>query len=164
MSLNLVLSYESSALAAPQSFRDAMQTAANILDLTITDNITVTIRVGYGDWDNNLVTGITTGAEGGDLNGVLKSYSSLRAALASHETSTFDQTFVNSLPNTSSLNGVSNFYVPSAVGKALGLISPTSPSLMARSGLGPNPQQSPGRRRTARIYARDGSGTGGGAF
>jgi hypothetical protein len=44
--MNLILSYESSALAAPQSFRDAMQAAANILDSVITDNITVTIRVG----------------------------------------------------------------------------------------------------------------------
>jgi hypothetical protein len=43
MSLNLVLAYEASALAAPQSFRDAMQAAANILDSLIADN-TVTIR------------------------------------------------------------------------------------------------------------------------
>ncbi len=48
-----------------------MQAAANILDSVITNNISVTIRVGYGDWDNNLDTGITTGAEGGDLNGVM---------------------------------------------------------------------------------------------
>ena len=77
MSLNLVLDYESSALAAPQSFRDAMQAAANILDATILDNITVTIRVGYGDWNNNQDTGITTGAEGGSLNGLTVSYASL---------------------------------------------------------------------------------------
>ena len=51
--MNLVLDYESSALAAPQSFRDAMQSAANILDSAVTDNITVTILVGYGDWDKN---------------------------------------------------------------------------------------------------------------
>ena len=31
--MNLVLFYESSALAAPQSFRDGMQASANILDL-----------------------------------------------------------------------------------------------------------------------------------
>ena len=31
MSLNLVLDYENSALAAPQSFRDAMQAAAKAL-------------------------------------------------------------------------------------------------------------------------------------
>ena len=136
MSLNLVLSYESSALAAPQSFRDAMQAAANILDSVIADNITVTLLVGYGDWDNNQDTGLTTGAEAGDLKGVLQSYTGLKAALASHATSSFDQTFVNSLPNTASLNGVSNFYVPSAVGKALGLVSATSPGIDGAVGIG----------------------------
>lgn len=136
MSLNLVLSYESSALAAPQSFRDGMQTAANILDSLILNNITVTIRVGYGDWNNNADTGLTTGAEGGDLYGLNASYTNLRAALASHETSTNDQTFVNSLPSTSSLNGTSTFFVPSAVGKALGLLSPTNPTVDGAVGLG----------------------------
>jgi serralysin len=136
MSLNLVLDYESSALAAPQSFRDAMQTAVNILDSLIVNNITVTILVGYGDWNNGADTGLTTSAEAGDLNGLVVSYSNLRTALASHETSGFDQTFVNSLPNTSAVNGVSNFYVPSAVAKALGLLSPTNPTIDGAVGMG----------------------------
>jgi Ca2+-binding RTX toxin-like protein len=134
--MNLLLSYESSALAAPQSFRDAMQLAANILDAAIFDNITVTIRVGYGDWNNNADTGITTGAEGGSLNGLNESYTALKAALASHETSTVDQTFVNSMPNTSSVNGVSNFYVPSAVDKALGLLPANSSTIDGAVGIG----------------------------
>jgi hypothetical protein len=134
--MNLVLSYESSALAAPQSFRDAMQSAANILDSLIFNNITVTIRVGYGDWNNNQDTGITTGAEGGSLIGLYESYTNLKTALASHETSAVDQTFVNSLPNTSSLNGVSNFYVPSAVDKALGLLSPNNTTIDGAVGMG----------------------------
>ena len=136
MSLNLVLDYESSALAAPQSFRDAMQAAANILDAAIYNNITVTIRVGYGDWNNNQDTGITTGAEAGSLNGLTVSYAALRTALATHETSTVDQTFVSSLPSTSSVNGVSNFFVPSAAAKALGLLSPTSSSVDGAVGIG----------------------------
>src|SRR3984893_4835355 len=127
--MNLVLDYESSALAAPQSFRDAMQTAANILDSTIKDNINVTIQVGYGDWDNGLITGLGTSAVGGDLYGSYVSYTSLRAALASHETSTVDQTFVNSLPNTTAVNGMSGFYVSSAIEKALGMISPTATAI-----------------------------------
>ena len=134
--MNLILSYEASALAAPQSFRDAMQTAANILDATIQDNITVTIQVGYGDWDNNQITGLGTSAVGGDLYGGLVSYTNLRAALASHETSTLDQTFVNSLPTTTSVNGVSSFYVPSAVEKALGMISPTASAIDGAVGIG----------------------------
>ena len=110
--MNVILDYESSALAAPQSFRDAMQTAANILDATIKDNITVTIQVGYGDYDNNQITGLGTSAAGSDLYGGFVSYSTLYAALASHETSALDQTFVNSLPTGTSVNGMTGFYVP----------------------------------------------------
>jgi serralysin len=136
MSLNLVLSYESSALAAPQSFRNAMQAAANILDSVIQDNITVTIQVGYGDFNNGQFTVNPTSAEGGDLSGLDVSYAALRSTLAIHETSSVDQTFVNSLPNASSVNGVSSLAVPSAVGKALGLISPTSSAIDGAVGIG----------------------------
>src|ERR1039458_8077230 len=135
MSLNLVLDYESSALAAPQSFRDGMQAAANILDSLIFNNITVTILVGYGNWDN-IYTVPSTSAEGGDLAGGNVSYTNLRVALAGNETSAVDQTFVNSLPNTSSVNGKSTFYVPSAVEKALGLLSPTNSAIDGAIGMG----------------------------
>src|SRR5207302_195372 len=100
------------------------------------DNITITIQVGYGDWDNGLLTGLGTSAAGADLTGSFVTYSSLRASLASHETSTLDQTFVNSLPTTSSVNGVSTFYVPSAVEKALGMISPTASGIDGAVGIG----------------------------
>src|SRR6185437_9912311 len=134
--MDLILDYESSALAAPQSFRDAMQTAANILDSSIYDNITVTIQVGYGDYDNNLITGLTTSAVGSDAYGSYVSYATLRSALASHETSALDQTFVNSLPNSSTINGVSSLYVPSAIEKALGMISPTASAIDGYLGIG----------------------------
>jgi hypothetical protein len=118
MSLNIVLSYQNSA---PQSFKDGMQAAANILDSLILNNITVNIQVTYD-------TSLGTSAEGSDFYGLTESYSTLQTALASHETSAADQTFVNSLPNTSSVNGVSSFYVPAAVAKALGQISATNPA------------------------------------
>src|SRR5262245_22633883 len=116
MSLNIVLSYQNSA---PQTFKDGMQAAATILDSLILNNITVNLQVTYD-------TSLGTSAEGGDFYGLTESYSTLRTALASHETSAADQTFVNSLPNASSVNGVSSFYVPSAVAKALGQISATA--------------------------------------
>src|SRR5262249_58238101 len=81
-------------------------------------------------------TGLTTDAEGGDLNGLNVSYPNLRSALANHETSTFDQASVSSLPSTSSLNGVSNFYVPSSVAKALGLLSPNNSTIDGAVGIG----------------------------
>ncbi|UTD28397.1 hypothetical protein DB459_17325 [Bradyrhizobium sp. WD16] len=113
-----------------------MQTAANILDSLIQDNITVTIQVGYGDWYNNYDTGLTTGAEGGVLNGTYVSYSTLRAALATHATSSLDQTLVNSLPATTSVNGYSSLWVSSAVEKALGLMSATAATLDGAVGIG----------------------------
>jgi predicted Fe-Mo cluster-binding NifX family protein len=73
---NLVLAYQS-ALAAPQSFRDAMQLAASNLDSLVQDNVTVTVQVGYRDWD----PGIATGAESGDLNDLHVSH--LPSALSS---------------------------------------------------------------------------------
>ena len=134
--LNIVLDYEASALAAPQSFRDAVQAAANILDSSIYDNITVTIQVGYNDWDNGVISNLGASAVGGDSSGSYVSYSALRNALASHETSSLDQSFVNSLPTTSSINGVSSLYVPSAIEKALGMISPTASAIDGMIGIG----------------------------
>src|SRR5579863_8782885 len=134
--MNLILDYESSALAAPQSFLNAMQTAVNILDATIQNNITVTIQVGYNDWDNGLITNLGSSAVGGDMGGSFVSYTSLKTALASHENSTFDQAYVNSLPTGTSVNGVSTLYVPTAVEKALGMISPTAPGIDGAVGFG----------------------------
>ena len=74
MSLNIVLSYQNSA---PQSFKDGMQAAANILDALILNNITVNIQVTYD-------TSLGTSAEGEDLNGGTVAYSTLRNALAVH--------------------------------------------------------------------------------
>jgi hypothetical protein len=134
--MNLILDFESSALAAPQSFLNAMQTAANILDSTITNNITVTIQIGYNDWDNGLITGLGSSAVGADMSGAQVSYTTLRTALASHETSTLDQSFVNAMPTTSSVNGVSSLYTPSAVEKALGLVSPNASGIDGAVGIG----------------------------
>jgi hypothetical protein len=78
MSLNIVLSYQNSA---PQSFKDGMQAAANILNSLILNNITVNIQVTYD-------TSLRTSAKGGDFYRLTESYITLRTALVSHETST----------------------------------------------------------------------------
>src|SRR5450631_1311943 len=125
-SMNIVLDYENSALTAPQSFRDAMQTAANMLDAAVYDNITITILVGYGDWDNGAFKTQTGEALGGSLDNLFVNYSDLRTALVAHETSVVDQSVVNALPNTSTIDNHYAFGVSSAVAKALGLLSPTA--------------------------------------
>jgi hypothetical protein len=120
MSLSLVLDWESSALGAPQSFRDAIQAAANELDAVVLNNITVTIKVGYGDWNNGQESVTNGGALGGELSDFTVSYSALRSALASGITSTFGQSYMTSLPTTLSIDGRSSLSIASAVDKALG--------------------------------------------
>ena len=107
MPLNIILNYQNSA---PQSFKDGMQTAANFLESLILNNITVTIQVTYD-------TTLGTSAEGGDLFGQMVPYTTLRAALASHETSDADQTFVNSLPTASLISGVNGSGTPVTTGQ-----------------------------------------------
>ena len=136
--MNIVLDYENSALTAPQSFRDAMQTAANILDAAIYDNITVTLLVGYGDWNNGAYITQRGQAVGGSLDNFLVNYSDLRPALAAAETSVVDQSVVNSLPNTSIVDNHYAFGVSSAVAKALGLMSPTASVIDGAVGFDPS--------------------------
>jgi len=122
MGLKINLVYDAQASAAPQSFRDAMQTAADQLQFVIYDNITINIGVGYGEFNGAALPGAV--AEGGPAYGKYEAYSTLRAQLAASETSPTDVTAVNSLPSGNSINGISTISVTSAQEKALGLIAP----------------------------------------
>ena len=93
MGLKINLVYDAQASAAPQSFRDAMQTAADQLQFVIYDNITVNIGVGYGEFNGAALPGPV--AEGGPAYGTYEAYSTLRAQLAASETSSTDVTAVN---------------------------------------------------------------------
>ncbi|BAM86572.1 hypothetical protein S58_05580 [Bradyrhizobium oligotrophicum S58] len=115
-----------------------MQAAANILDAEILDNITVTILVGYGDWNNGAFKTKAGQALGGSLDNLFVNYSDLRSALAAHETSVVDQSVVNSLPNTSIVDNNYAFGVSSAVAKALGLMSPTASVIDGAVGFDPS--------------------------
>ena len=48
LTINLI--YDADALAAPQSFRDGMQAAADMLESAFDDKITINIAVGYGEF------------------------------------------------------------------------------------------------------------------
>jgi hypothetical protein len=126
------------ALAAPQSFRDGVQAGANVLEAAIDDPITVTIEVGYTEYDQGgpAYTTPLTYSLGGTYPApsVLISYSALRAALANDETSPSDVEAVNSLPNTASLNGQSEFVLSGAEAKAVGAISATDPTIDGYAG------------------------------
>jgi hypothetical protein len=134
MILNLI--YDAFALAAPQSFRDGMATAANLLTGAIYDNITINIDVGYGEYNGQPLPNQNI-SEGGD-SGFSITYSNLRSLLASHETSAVDITSVNALPNTTTLNGQSSFIIGTAEARALGALAANSGTVDGLVGMGTN--------------------------
>jgi len=123
MIINLV--YDSFALAAPQSFRDGMEAAANLLEHHLIDDITVNINVGYGEYNNAtaISSSISVGGPGASVNGdgFDLSYEDLRDALAAHNTSTTDATVLANLPGGSDIGGESDFRIGNAQARALGL-------------------------------------------
>jgi hypothetical protein len=119
MFVNLV--YDAQALGAPQTFRDGVRAAADIIGATFIDAITVNVTVGYGE-----ISGLSLGqsvAEGGGLSSVFLSYTNLRSDLAASATSAQDFTSVAFLPGGSSLQGFSSFLVSRAQEKAFGLVA-----------------------------------------
>jgi hypothetical protein len=144
LTINLV--YDAQALAAPQSFRNGMQAAANIIQAAFLDPITVNIAVGYGEFGGQAIPanasgayiGYTGGGQFGNGQGVAASYANLRADLANSASDNFDQLSVNSLPQGTSLEGHSNFILASAQAKALGLLSAQNGAIDGQVGMGVN--------------------------
>jgi hypothetical protein len=141
LTINLI--YDASALAAPQSFRDGMQAAANMLEGAFNDNITINIAVGYGEFggvtlsDQNKSEG-NIGYTGNGTNGqgTTETYSGLRTLLLNHEGSADDVTSVNSLPSTLGLQGNTSFVIGTAQGKALGVVAPDAVAVDGQVGMG----------------------------
>ena len=107
------LLYDKAALAAPQSFRDGIQGAVDILEATFSDNITVNLHIHY--------RGTGGGASAGPDNGVFASYTTVRSDLISHAAAG-DHTF-DALPNTPTIQGQSQMVVWNAEAKLLGLMA-----------------------------------------
>jgi hypothetical protein len=129
MLINLI--YDSAAKAAPQSFRDAIQTAANILDSTFTDAITVNVEVGYGVLTVNGVVHdtLTDGeAETETLSGHYYDYSEVRADLVGSADASVAGG-VAWLPAGSTIMGQSQVVVWSAQERALDLPDADHPRL-----------------------------------
>ncbi|WMT72578.1 NF038122 family metalloprotease [Bradyrhizobium sp. Ash2021] len=110
--ITINLLYDAAAMAAPASFRAGIQQAAAILTSTISDQITVNIKIDY--------SGTGGGAAAGPDNGLYESYSSVRADLVNNATPG-DTTF-NALPSGSSIQGQSNVAVWNAQLKLWGLL------------------------------------------
>ena len=128
--LTINLEWDANASVAPQSFRDGVHAAAEILEAAIYNPITVNIEVGYGEIDLNRpgYTPLTSGESfGGERTPIQVAYPALRAALAANETSANDTQSVDALPNTASLDGQTSFSISSAQAKAFGVIPATDP-------------------------------------
>ncbi len=130
--MNINIEFDSNALAAPGSFRNAVLAAASLIDAALTDNITINIAVGYGEIDGTPVS--STSAEGGPNIGNFFSYSQVRSLLLSHA-STGDTTF-NSLPGGNSIQGQAQVTLWSAQQKALGLIAANNTAIDGYVGFG----------------------------
>jgi hypothetical protein len=118
----LNLEFDSSAASAPQSFRNALQTAATIISQTFNDDITVNLAVGYGEITlDGSTTTLTSGeAEGGPSSATYLSYSST-LALLSGDLDPAVQSGVAALPQTSTIQGQSRVVIWAAEERALGL-------------------------------------------
>ena len=110
--ITINLLFDAAAMAAPASFRAGIQQAASILTATISDKITVNIKIDY--------SGTGGGAAAGPDNGLYESYSTVRADLINNATPG-DTTF-NALPSGSSIQGQSNVAVWNAQLKLWGLL------------------------------------------
>ena len=140
MIINLI--YDAQALAAPQSFRDGMEAAADMLEHHLVDAITVNIAVGYGELNGTTLSsqnvsvggpGPTTNGAGFDLN-----YTALRAALASHNTSATDATVLANLTTDPNIEGETDFRIGNAQARALGLVSTTDATVDGGVAMGTN--------------------------
>jgi len=98
-----------------QAFENAIIQAANILDATIKNDITVNLTIGYGEVDGHILTNGSAAA--GPSGGAAESYSTIRAKLMA-----LGAAGSGSLPS-GSVNGHTTVDVWDAQLKALGFLS-----------------------------------------
>ncbi len=110
--ITINLLFDAAAMAAPASFRAGIQQAASLLTASISDRITVNIKIDYSRTGG--------GAAAGPDNGLYESYSSVRADLVNNATPG-DATF-NALPTGSSIQGQSSVAVWNAQLKLWGVL------------------------------------------
>ncbi len=129
MLINLL--FDSQAQAAPQSFRDAIQAAANVLDATFSDNVTINISVGYGEIDGDPEP--SGSASAGPNTGVLESYSQVRTWLAQNASSDV-QSGIAAMPTGTSIQGQTQVVVWLAQERVMGQVSATDPRIDGDAG------------------------------
>src|SRR5438874_4527408 len=123
--MNINLIPDRSVASAPAGFTAAVRSAADLIQQTFTDNITLNIRYGWGTYndrpDGSLIN--FAGALGGAVSAEFVSYSDLRAWLLAKPVLSQDEFALASLPASTSafpVDPVNGFIVASAEEKALG--------------------------------------------
>ncbi|MDE2623486.1 MAG: NF038122 family metalloprotease, partial [Betaproteobacteria bacterium] len=120
--MQITLQWDQSPGQLPAGFQTAVQNAANILDAQITDNIAVTIHVGWGETAGSTISGaLATG--GADNSYTFNSYSDMVAALSKQGNG-----LGTNLPTTDPTGGSGNWNVSMAEAEALGLSGATGAS------------------------------------
>jgi serralysin len=110
--ITINLLFDAAAMAAPASFKAGIQQAAAILASTISDHITVNLKIDY--------SGTGGGAAAGPDSGQFESYTVIKADLVNNATP--GDTIFNALPSGSSVQGQSNVAVWNAQLKLLGFL------------------------------------------
>src|SRR3954462_14154311 len=138
MQINLI--QDASVAAAPSGFAATIRAAADVLQQTFRDNVTLNIRFGWGTYNNSVDPALTgsSGSEGGPTAGDAVSYSILRSWLIADASSEADITATGSLPssNFSLPNNQDSFFVASAQEKALGHFAGSSGTIDGAVGFG----------------------------
>lgn len=134
--MDITLQFDSSAEQAPVGWEAAIQAAADMLDTLIQNPINVTIDVGYGEIEGQVLGSGDLGE--GAPNGAELSYAQLVAALKAHPTSSVDQTFLNDLPATDPSNG-GQYFISMAQEEALGLIGANTGGVAGYVGFAASP-------------------------
>ncbi|HTK33880.1 MAG TPA: NF038122 family metalloprotease [Caulobacteraceae bacterium] len=126
--MKIQIQYDASAATAPAGFSTAVNAAVAQLEILITDDVTVSINVGWGEVGGQA---LPAGALGASLAlGRTFSYSTLTAALQSHVFSADDAAAVATLPGSDPSQGA-GFFVKVPQQLALGLTSQGSGALFA---------------------------------
>lgn len=110
------------AQAASQAFKSAIQAAANVLDATFSNNISLNIEVGYGEYPGDGSSENGGGASAAPSTGIYESYSQVRSWLASNAVAAV-QSGIFALPSDSKIQGQSQVAVWRAQEKLMGQIS-----------------------------------------
>jgi Ca2+-binding RTX toxin-like protein len=134
MSLTIHLIWDASTNTAPAGFKTQIQQAANILQADFTDNVTINIRVGWGEVDGTSL-GAQYIAEGGPDYVYNLTYSQVKSWLGYDGKSADDLKALASLPATNP-HGTATYEISTAQGKAMGIGSPTDPGVDGSIGFG----------------------------